>query len=154
MSGERYSTPEMFVDTWAAIQSIKDGGLDDPLRHVIRALQREALGVITDALARAERIADQVKRLQEDAKKATTLAHEVGDAINAACGDLPEGFAIELSLENGAATPNLYGPDGSQLNPEVHSGEDLADEIRDFIVLANACAAGEKASEKAKAVQP
>lgn len=79
--------------------------------------------------------------------------YSIGEAVEAACGDLPEGFIIDVSLEQGAATPNLYDPDGEQINPELHGGEDLADEIRDFIMLANAHAAGEKAGDMAKAVK-
>ncbi|MGY3230106.1 hypothetical protein ACVWWJ_001590 [Luteibacter sp. HA06] len=61
---------------------------------------------------------------------------------------------LDIAVENGAATPNLFGPNGDQLDAEVQSGDLLPDEIWDFVGLANAHAAGEKASDRAKAVKP
>ncbi|NID15433.1 hypothetical protein [Luteibacter yeojuensis] len=78
-----------------------------------------------------------------------TFFHRIGEAVEAACRDLPDGYIIELALERGAAVPTLYDPDGEQISPEVGNGLELPDEIADFVVLANAHAAG----EKAKAVQ-
>jgi len=79
--------------------------------------------------------------------------HLVGEALETAYRDLPDGYIIELELERGSAVPTLYDPDGEQISPEVGSGLELPDEIADFVVLANAHAAGEIATQKAKAVQ-
>ena len=60
--------------------------------------------------AAAANIEDLELRLREAEKDAA-----LDRAIQKACGELPEGFSIIISLENGAGYPELYNQDGDEV---------------------------------------
>lgn len=72
---EKYSIADRFVDTMTELQTIPKYELSDPFRHIVAALRSEAIGGIEDALIRANRLADQAKRIKEVFDEATAQAN-------------------------------------------------------------------------------
>lgn len=50
-----------------------------------------------------------------------------------AAGELPEGYVIELNVENGAAWINMYGPNGSDVKLPECVDSTLAEQVRNAI---------------------
>jgi len=67
---------------------------------------------------------DALKRRLEDAK--------LGAAIDNACGSLPEGWQILVSLEADCGDASLVNPDGDEVE-FASNRESLAETIRDAI---------------------
>tara|TARA_Y100000401_G_scaffold100352_1_gene89170 strand:- start:283 stop:498 length:216 start_codon:yes stop_codon:yes gene_type:complete len=55
----------------------------------------------------------------------------VDQAIEDAASDLPEGYVIELNIENGSAWINMYGPNGSDVEFPECVDSTLAEQIQD-----------------------
>tara|TARA_R100001530_G_scaffold129622_1_gene100055 strand:+ start:94 stop:309 length:216 start_codon:yes stop_codon:yes gene_type:complete len=55
----------------------------------------------------------------------------VDKAIEEAAELLPEGYVIELNVENGAGWLNMYGPDGSDVELPECVDSTLAEQIQD-----------------------
>ena len=64
--GEPQSLADTFVETLAAVRAMdNDIGLDNPERHVIRDLKRDAEALIADALRRARGLAYTAEAIRQ-----------------------------------------------------------------------------------------
>ena len=57
----------------------------------------------------------------------------VDQAIENAARELPEGYVIELNVENGSAWLNMYGPNGSDVKLPECVDSTLAERVRNAI---------------------
>lgn len=58
------------------------------------------------------------------------------ETVNKICGALPEGWVINLCMENGSAWVECFNPDGSiQQLPETDQG--LEEQLNDALCVAN-----------------
>lgn len=104
--------------------------------------------------ARIEELEALVKTLRAELQNASHVAHSNegkrrhynpvynDDPVQRACGELPEGWEIRISLEKDAGTIDVYDSDGN--NIDFQSDADHFDwRIHEAIDTASECAAGE-----------
>lgn len=89
--------------------------MSDAIDKAIKILEdarRDAL-VSLDALS-VNRLGAAVKELRELSRRHWNPVYNT-DPVQRACGELPEGYEIEIGLELGAGWVDLCGPDGAKI---------------------------------------
>jgi len=61
---------------------------------------------------------------------------EIGQAVNRASGELPEGWDLHVELENGAGTVRLYDPSGDEIDEEFHDHDSFGASITQAVEYA------------------
>ena len=56
-------------------------------------------------------------------------------AVQKACGELPDGWTIELHMEKGAGYVSLFGPDDKEIELDL-SDSDLSEQIQEALMVA------------------
>jgi hypothetical protein len=88
-----------------------------------------ALPTLAPALAPAE---SRLRWLEAELAALKAQADPLNDAVEEACGELPSGWMVLISLERGAGWVDLIYPDGRM--HEVHEDETkVADLVREAI---------------------
>ena len=102
------------------------GPAPDDIARAVRALQAE----VDAQLAAMCPNRDPCRLTLRAAAQDVIRRAGVYDAIEAAAGDLPEGYVIGISVERGAAGVCLVDEDGEEMDVEIYDG-DIAAAIRE-----------------------
>jgi hypothetical protein len=80
----------------------------------------------------ARNAADEIERLRAEVAALKAQPDPLNDAVEEACGEMPEGWSVGITLERGAATVYVFDPEGE--SEMVHEDETkVADLVREAI---------------------
>lgn len=109
---------------------------DDELANAVYLLApHTSLGSIPYLTAAKERIRWLSRRLA-DRRVALPIGDQVQEVANRVCGHVPEGWVIDLAMENGAAWVEAFDPDGHLVELPDSADKSLIEQLNEALCVA------------------